>query len=120
MRALLEGAQAETCQRPARQGVTAFYMKNLIRVALAALTAALVVFPACATDRDPAQRKAFQKSHPCPANHRTKGACPGYVVDHIKPLCAGGRDHPSNMQWQTVAEAKKKDKQECRAKKRST
>lgn len=37
---------------------------------------------------------------------------PGYVVDHIKPLACGGADDPSNMQWQTVAEAKAKDKTE--------
>jgi hypothetical protein len=36
----------------------------------------------------------------------------GYVVDHIKPLACGGADDPSNMQWQTVAEAKAKDKVE--------
>lgn len=35
---------------------------------------------------------------------------PGYVVDHIKPLACDGPDDPSNMQWQTVAEAKAKDK----------
>ena len=37
---------------------------------------------------------------------------PGYVVDHIVPLCAGGADAPSNMQWQTVEQAKIKDRQE--------
>jgi len=37
---------------------------------------------------------------------------PGYVVDHIVPLCAGGADAPSNMQWQTVEEGKVKDRQE--------
>jgi hypothetical protein len=31
----------------------------------------------------------------------------GYVVDHIVPLECGGADAPSNMQWQTVREAKK-------------
>jgi hypothetical protein len=36
----------------------------------------------------------------------------GYVVDHIRPLACGGADEPSNMQWQTVAEAKAKDKWE--------
>jgi len=35
---------------------------------------------------------------------------PGYVVDHIKPLACGGRDEPSNMQWQTVEQARLKDK----------
>ena len=37
---------------------------------------------------------------------------PGYVVDHIKPLACGGADAPSNMQWQSVADAKAKDKVE--------
>ena len=36
----------------------------------------------------------------------------GYVVDHIIPLCACGLDHTSNLQWQTIEEAKKKDKEE--------
>ena len=37
---------------------------------------------------------------------------PGYVVDHIVPLKRGGCDCPSNMQWQTIQEAKAKDKRE--------
>jgi len=36
----------------------------------------------------------------------------GYVVDHKTPLACGGLDAPSNMQWQTVAEAKAKDRTE--------
>lgn len=39
---------------------------------------------------------------------------PGYVVDHVVPLACGGADAPSNMQWQTVADAKAKDKVERR------
>lgn len=84
-----------------------------------ALSAALLPLPALAkTHRDPHQRAAFTKQHPCPSTGKTRGACPGYVVDHIMPLCAGGPDRPSNMQWQTREEAKKKDHQEretCRA-----
>jgi len=40
----------------------------------------------------------------------------GYVIDHIVPLECGGADVPSNMQWQTVQEAKIKDRTErnCR------
>jgi hypothetical protein len=37
---------------------------------------------------------------------------PGYVIDHIVPLACGGADAPSNMQWQTIAEGKAKDKTE--------
>jgi hypothetical protein len=35
---------------------------------------------------------------------------PGYVVDHIVPLACGGADAPSNMQWQSVADGKEKDR----------
>jgi hypothetical protein len=64
------------------------------------------------TYRDPEQRRAFMQSHPCPSTGKAKGRCPGYVVDHINPLCAGGPDRPSNMQWQTVQESKDKDRRE--------
>ena len=54
----------------------------------------------------------FKRSTPCPSTGNRRGSCPGYVVDHVRPLCAGGPDHTSNMQWQTVQDAKIKDKQE--------
>lgn len=63
--------------------------------------------------RSQAQVAAFKRGHPCPANGKIRGACPGYIVDHIKALCVCGKDRPSNMQWQTVEEAKKKDRTEC-------
>lgn len=59
--------------------------------------------------RDPAARRAFQQSHPCPATGKTTGNCPGYVVDHIRALKRGGPDVPQNMQWQTKEAAKAKD-----------
>ena len=65
--------------------------------------------------RSPAQVNAFKRTHPCPANGNTRGACHGYIVDHIKALCVCGKDRPSNMQWQTVAEAHAKDRTECKA-----
>jgi hypothetical protein len=60
--------------------------------------------------RSTAAKRSFQASHPCPATGKTSGACPGYVVDHIKALKRGGADAPGNMQWQTTAAAKAKDK----------
>jgi hypothetical protein len=62
--------------------------------------------------RDPAERRAFQRNHPCPSTGRTSGACPGYVVDHVTALKRGGADRPSNMQWQSVEDAKAKDRVE--------
>ena len=55
----------------------------------------------------------FKYSHPYPATGQTKGSCPDYI-DHIKPLACGGADDPSNMQWQTKADAKAKDKWELK------
>lgn len=69
---------------------------------------------ACAHARDLSARAEFQRLNPCPANGARRGPCPGYVVDHVVPLCAGGADAPRNMQWQERAESFAKDIQERR------
>lgn len=51
----------------------------------------------------------FKAANPCPANGNRSGSCPGYVIDHIKPLACGGADSPENMQWQTNVAGKEKD-----------
>ena len=68
--------------------------------------------------------KGSKSSHSCqririshrhegsPSTGRSSGRCPGYVVDHVRPLECGGADAPSNRQWQTVADGKAKDKTE--------
>ena len=57
-------------------------------------------------------KKVFKIANACPSTGRYKGSCPNYIIDHIKPLACGGLDSPSNMQWQTKAEARAKDKWE--------
>ena len=59
--------------------------------------------------------REFQREHPCPSTGLTSGACPGYRKDHVNPLACGGPDAVSNLQWQTVAAAKAKDRWERRA-----
>jgi hypothetical protein len=70
------------------------------------------VASAAPAHRSTSARAAFQRANPCPATGAQRGACPGYVIDHITPLCAGGADAPANMQWQTTADAKAKDRTE--------
>jgi hypothetical protein len=66
--------------------------------------------------RSQAAKDEFKREQPCPANGNGSGKCPGYVIDHIRPLECGGADAPSNMQWQTIADGKAKDRTEgyCR------
>lgn len=54
----------------------------------------------------------FKRLHPCPATGRRSGRCPGYVVDHIVALKRCGPDRPDNMQWQTIQDARAKDRWE--------
>lgn len=62
--------------------------------------------------RSAAAKNGFQREHPCPSTGSNTGRCPGYVIDHVNPLECGGADAPLNMQWQTVAAAKAKDRTE--------
>jgi hypothetical protein len=47
-----------------------------------------------------------------PSTGKTSGPCPGYVIDHRVALKHGGLDDSGNMEWQTKAEAKAKDRVE--------
>ena len=66
------------------------------------------------TKRSQSAKVEFKHQHPCPATGSPKGPCKGYVIDHIVPIACHGADAPGNMQWQTVADAKAKDKWECK------
>ena len=85
----------------------------LISVALA-VCVVLPTSSAAKELRSSSIKREFQLTHPCPATGRTNGACPGYVKDHIKALKCGGPDAVSNMQWQTTADAKAKNKWETK------
>lgn len=89
------------------------------RIGFVVLSGAMVtgsgILPAEAKQpRSSAARNAFVKAQPCPATGLAKLPCPGFVIDHVVPLCAGGLDQHVNMQWQTVEDAKVKDRDERR------
>jgi hypothetical protein len=91
--------------------------KIILFSALSALMSSISL-EAFALPRDKVQTARFRRDHPCPATGHIKGSCPGYNIDHKKPLMTGGADHPSNMQWVKTADHKKKTKQDianCKA-----
>ena len=86
------------------------------RLAGALLALAMLSGEAHACLHSPKARAAFKRLVACPATGKHAGACPGFIIDHVQPLCAGGKDSPDNMQWQTVSDAKAKDRierQQC-------
>lgn len=67
--------------------------------------------------RDKAQVRAFRAENPCPATGHTRGACPGFEVDHVQSLCSGGADKKENLQWLSKEDHRFKtlvDVKECR------
>lgn len=62
--------------------------------------------------RSASAKSDFKRAQPCPSTLQPRGSCPGYVIDHIVALKRGGADDPANMQWQTVADARAKDRWE--------
>lgn len=71
-----------------------------------------ILFSANVDARSMAVRQQFKNLYPCPSTGESKGRCPGWIIDHIEALACGGADSVSNMMWQTVEEAKAKDKWE--------
>lgn len=72
---------------------------------LLSTTAALAAQP---TPRSQRVVDAFKRLSGYPSGR------PGFVVDHRIPLCAGGPDTITNMQWEPVVESYTKDTYERR------
>jgi rRNA maturation protein Nop10 len=89
-------------------------------VVVAVVLTVLAIRSVRAAERSAALRAEFVRLNPCPATGQSRGACPGYQVDHRLALCAGGTDYPSNMQWLSEADHKAKTRADvgvCRAQK---
>jgi hypothetical protein len=86
---------------------------GLITVAVAVVIAATA--PSAREYGSREVTREFQREHPCPSTGPTTGRCPGYRKDHVEPLACGGPDAVSNLQWQTIRDAKAKDRWERRA-----
>lgn len=88
-----------------------------MRASLTALLCCALAMPGLAEARIHRSHAAiaeFKLAHPCPANGRTRGACPGWQIDHAVPLKCGGDDAPSNMHWMTTEDHKAKTAREAR------
>ena len=116
MPGMLGGAR---CGRHVDRGVLAIVSMSLRNSGLPAL--AWCVFLMISTSlasasehRSRAVAREFEREQPCPSTGKTSGPCPGYRKDHIVPLACGGPDTVSNLQWQTIREARAKDHWERR------
>ena len=69
----------------------------------------VIALSAAAEARDSKPVAAFRQTHACPSTQKFTGPCPGWVVDHVVPLCWGGADLPLNMQWQDRQASYRKD-----------
>lgn len=91
--------------------------RSLVRVVLSLLALGIVADADARIARSQTEVRAFRKEHPCPSTQKVRGRCPGYQVDHVIPLCAGGQDHRSNMHWLSLEDHRWKtfiDARECR------
>lgn len=81
---------------------------------LIAVTLSTSAYSSGSHHRSQSAKREFAQTHPCPSTGERKPSCPGYVLDHVAPLCAGGKDAPSNLQWQEREESLVKDREERR------
>ena len=87
-------------------------MMRFLKRLLLSLGAVTLLSAASMDSRSFRAEALFRLANPCPSTGQTQGACRGYVIDRIIPVVCGGAEEPSNMQWQTIAQAKEKDRWE--------
>lgn len=75
----------------------------------------MAAFSADAFPRSRAVLREFQREHACPSSGAHRGACPGFEIDHIQALCAGGPDIIANLQWLSHEEHARKTKRDVAA-----
>ncbi len=87
-----------------------------MRYILTMLAAAALALPAHAEiARSSVPKRQYAAEHPCPSTgKRSPAGCTNFVIDHLRPLCSGGRDVPENMMWQRKPESLRKDREELR------
>ena len=91
------------------------YMQKIVCNSWIAVTlaSAAIAWPSYAADSRSFRAEVFFRlENPCPATGQTHGECKGYVIDRIIPVACGGVEESSNMQWQTLAQAREKDRWE--------
>lgn len=87
----------------------------LQKIAIVSIAACAISIGASARiPRNSEVLREFQRQTPCPATQSIAGPCPGWQIDHIEPLCAGGADRVENLQWLTVQEHKWKTRTDVR------
>ncbi len=80
----------------------------------ALLLALCLSLPAMAGQRSAAEIRAFKAENPCPSTGLRYGSCPGWQIDHVESLCAGGADRRENFQWLTIQEHRWKTRTDVR------
>ena len=79
-------------------------IKALLLLMFAAIVAMNVPDANASTCRSTAAKHRFDVQQGYPHGRK------GYIVDHICALAQGGIDSPKNMQYQTIADSKAKDR----------
>lgn len=55
-------------------------------------------------------RTLFEKLTPCPGKKIGEDICTGYIMVYVDPLCNGGKDSPTNVNWLPMLDLKNKQR----------